>query len=137
MRLRTVVLAGAAVLAAAATGALTPPSASAATAGCSVSYRVTGSWQGGFQGDIGITNLGDPVPAWSLGFAFPAATQKVTQAWGGTATQSGAQVTITNAAWNGALGTNATTSVGFIGSWSGSNPAPTAFTREPGGSARP
>ncbi|UQU62445.1 cellulase family glycosylhydrolase [Couchioplanes caeruleus] len=128
MRPRTICLAAAAVLATAATWALTPPAANAATAGCSVSYRVTGSWQGGFQGDIGITNLGDPLPAWSLGFTFPTSTQKVTQAWGGTATQTGAQVTITNAAWNGSLGTNATTSIGFIGSWSGSNPAPASFT---------
>ena len=106
--------------------ALSP--ASAATAGCSVGYQVTSEWQGGFQGDVAITNLGDPLTSWSLGFDFPSSAQKVTQGWNATWSQSGAHVTATNAGWNGSLATNASTSIGFTGAWSGSNPAPTAFT---------
>jgi endoglucanase len=128
MRPRSLALAAAVVTVAAGSLAMTLSPASAATTGCSVTYKVTGSWQGGFQGDIAVTNLGDAISSWSLGFDFPNAAQKVTQGWGGKFAQSGAHVTVTNEAWNGSLGTGATASAGFIGSWSGSNPVPTAFT---------
>ena len=128
MRLRSLCLTAAAVLVAGGTLAVTLSPASAATTGCGVTYQVTGSWTGGFQGDIAITNLGDPLTSWSLGFDFPTTTQKVTQGWGGTFAQSGTRVTVANASWNGSLGTNASASVGFVGAWSGSNPVPAAFT---------
>jgi hypothetical protein len=52
----------------------------------------------------------------------------VTQAWNTVLTQSGAQVTARNAAWNGNLATNASTNFGFNASWNNSsNPAPTNF----------
>jgi endoglucanase len=128
MRLRTFSLAAAGSLVVAGAFAATLSPASAATTGCNVTYKVAGSWQGGFQGDVAITNLGDAISSWSLGFDFPTTAQKITQGWGGVFGQSGTHVTVANAAWNGSLSTNATTSVGFIGSWAGSNPVPTAFT---------
>jgi hypothetical protein len=102
--------------------------ASAATTGCSVSYTVTSQWQGGFQGGIIITNLGDPLSSWSLAFDFPTANQTVTQGWNATWSHSAAHVTAASMSWNGAVATNASVSLGFIGAWSGSNPVPTAFT---------
>ena len=128
MRLRSLSLAAAGLMVAAGTLAVTLSPASAATTGCSVAYKITGSWPGGFQGDIAITNLGDAISSWSLGFDFPNTSQKVTQGWGGTFAQSGTHVTVANAAWNGSLATNASTSAGFIGAWSGSNPVPASFT---------
>jgi hypothetical protein len=128
MRLRTLSLAVAGLLVTAGTMAATLSPASAAAAGCSVSYKVTGSWQGGFQGDIAITNLGDALNSWSLGFDFPNSAQKVTQGWGATFSQSGAHVTAANLSYNGALASGASSSIGFLGSWSGSNPVPAAFT---------
>ncbi|GFJ96205.1 cellulose binding domain-containing protein [Phytohabitans rumicis] len=98
-----------------------------AAAGCRVDYTVISQWQGGFQGDVKITNLGDPVSSWSLGFDFPTAAQRVTQGWSATWSQSGTRVTATNMSWNGSLATNAATTLGFIGAWSGTNPVPTAF----------
>src|SRR3954468_12120872 len=124
MRLRTISLAAAGLLTAVGSPAVLLPSASAAATGCRVNYKVTNQWPGGFQGDITITNLGDAVSSWSLGFDFPATSQKVTQGWGGKFSQAGAHVTVANETWNGSLGANANTSAGFIGSWSGSNPAP-------------
>ncbi len=101
-----------------------PPS----TASCAVAYRVTGSWAGGFQGDVRITNTGTAaVDGWTLGWSW-AGGQRVSQLWNGTVGQTGAAVTVTNASWNGRLAAGASASVGFLGSWSGSNPAPTAFT---------
>jgi beta-xylosidase len=98
-----------------------------AAAGCRVAYTVTSEWQGGFGADVTITNLGDPLTAWQLSWAYPAG-QTVTQLWNGTVTQSGSQVTVTNAAYNGAIATGGTASFGLNGSWTSSNPAPAGFT---------
>ncbi|MEV4773356.1 arabinofuranosidase catalytic domain-containing protein [Micromonospora humida] len=109
------------------TAAATQTSASAAAAGCQVNYTVSSSWQGGFGANVTITNLGDPVDGWRLTWSY-AAGQTITQLWNGSFTQAGAQVTVTNASYNGAIPTNGTASFGFNGSWTGSNPAPTAFS---------
>jgi cellulose 1,4-beta-cellobiosidase len=102
-------------------------SANAAT-GCSVNYTISSQWPGGFGANIAITNLGDPLTSWTLRFNFTAG-QTVTQLWNGTLqSQSGGAVTVVNAAWNGSLGTGATVTPGFNGSWTGSNPIPTSFT---------
>ncbi|TCC00149.1 glycosyl hydrolase [Micromonospora zingiberis] len=101
--------------------------AHAAAVGCAVRYAVSAQWQGGFNADVTITNLGDPVSSWRLTWSYGSG-QRVTQAWNATVTQAAAQVTATNVAYNGAIGTNGTVSFGFSGSWSGSNPAPTSFT---------
>jgi endoglucanase len=128
MKLRTLSLAVAGCLVAAGSVAVALSPASAATTGCAVTYSVTGSWPGGFQGNVAIKNVGDPLTAWSVAFDFPDAGQKVSQGWGAAWAQSGAHVTVTNVAWNGSLGTGASTSAGFIGTFTGSNPVPTAFT---------
>ncbi|MEU6074090.1 cellulase family glycosylhydrolase [Micromonospora sp. NPDC047074] len=108
------------------TGMIVATTAQAA-AGCTVAYATTAQWPGGFTADVRVTNLGDPVNGWRLAWAFPSG-QQVTQAWNATVTASGSQVTATNASYNAAIGTNATVSFGFNGSWSGSNTAPSAFT---------
>ncbi|WP_213454641.1 cellulase family glycosylhydrolase [Rhizomonospora bruguierae] len=113
-------------LALAATAGLPSMNAMAAT-GCAVTYT-TNSWQGGFTANISIRNLGDAVSNWTLGFRFPDAGQKVTQGWSATWQQSGTSVTAQNMSYNGSLGTGASVDVGFNGSWTGSNPNPTAFT---------
>ncbi|WP_433618618.1 arabinofuranosidase catalytic domain-containing protein [Dactylosporangium sp. CA-139114] len=100
--------------------------ASAATTGCRVTYTVTNQWPGGFGAAVDVTNLGDPVNGWRLTWTFTAG-QTITQLWNGTATQSGGAVTVTNAAYNAAIATGATVSLGFNGSSTGTNPAPTAF----------
>jgi lysophospholipase L1-like esterase len=98
--------------------------ANAAT-GCSVAYTLTSTWPGGFGASVAVTNLGDPVSAWTLSFAFPAG-QTVAQLWNGTVSQSGAAVTVRNAAWIGSIGTGASASFGFNGSGAGASP--TAFS---------
>jgi lysophospholipase L1-like esterase len=107
-------------------GLMTTTPASAA-AGCRVAYTVTSQWQGGFGASVAVTNLGDPVTSWTLGWSFPSG-QTITQLWNGTVSQSGAAVTVRNAGYNGALGTSASTSFGFNGAWTGSNAVPAAFT---------
>jgi endo-1,4-beta-xylanase len=104
------------------------PGTSTGAASCAVTYRVTGSWTGGFQADVKIANTGPAaLTGWTLGWQFTGG-QTVAQLWNGSVTQSGSAVTVTNAAWNAALPGGGSTSVGFLGSWTGGNPVPAAFT---------
>jgi hypothetical protein len=105
----------------------TPVGAAHAATSCEVTYT-TNDWNTGFTANVTIKNLGDPVDGWALRWRFPDANQRVTEFWSSTITQSGQDVTATNAAWNGGLATGASTSFGFNGSHTGSNPKPTAFT---------
>ncbi|WP_426512831.1 cellulose binding domain-containing protein [Dactylosporangium sp. McL0621] len=104
--------------------ATTPPPAGR----CSVAYKITNSWQGGFQGDVTITNqASSAVNGWALRWAF-AGGQTVTQAWNATTTQSGTAVTASNATWNATIPAGGTAAFGFTGTWTSINPAPTDFT---------
>jgi Cellulose binding domain len=102
----------------------TPTPTSGAT--CKVDYSVN-QWPGGFTGNLTITNTGTTtLGSWTLTFTFPS-TQQITQGWNGNFSQQGANVTVTNASWNGSLAPGATVNPGFNGSWTTSNPSPTSF----------
>ncbi len=105
----------------------TPSPTPVSSGACKVHYT-TNQWPGGFTGSLTITNTGTTaLSSWKLTFTFPG-SQQVTQGWNGVFTQQGANVTVTNASWNGSLPAGASVNPGFNGSWSGSNPAPTAFS---------
>ncbi len=108
-------------------GVALPAGAAQAAPACDVTYATT-DWNNGFTANVTIKNLGDALNNWSLKFAFPNSSQRVTQGWSAKWSQSGSEVTATNESWNGSLPTGASTSIGFNGSYSGSNPKPTAFT---------
>jgi cellulose 1,4-beta-cellobiosidase len=120
----TVVLLGAGGLGAAA--AVVSPPANAAT-GCSVAYTVPSQWNTGFTANIVITNLGSPLTNWNLGYSY-SGNQTLQSGWNGTWTQSGANVTVTNASWNGSVATNGTVTIGANFNYSGTNTSPTTFT---------
>ncbi len=122
----TALLASAGLMATGAVGVATATSAAAAE-GCSVDYRVTNEWSGGFQADVTVTNLGDPISAWQLGWTA-ASGQSVNQAWNAEVSQSGSTVEASGVDWNSALAADASASFGFIGTWSGDNPVPSDFT---------
>jgi hypothetical protein len=107
--------------------ALTATPASAATTGCSVSYTVPSQWNTGFTANIVITNLGSPLTSWNLGYSY-GGNQALQSGWNGTWTQSGANVTVANAAWNGSVATNGTVTIGANFNYSGTNTSPTTFT---------
>nr|MDT0662578.1 cellulose binding domain-containing protein [Micromonospora sp. DSM 115978] len=109
----------------AAVGGLAAVSAQAA-AGCRVDYRVASQWPGGFNGDVTVTNLGDPINGWRLTWTF-AAGQQVTQAWNASIASGTSSITATNVSYNGSIATNGSVNFGFNGSWTGSNPVPTNF----------
>lgn len=120
-----------------AAGNTSTPSAAAAfrtTAGsssaqCSVDYEVASSWPGGFVANVTVHNTSmSPIDGWQLGWTF-AGSERVTSAWGGTATQSGPAVTVTNAPWNATIGHHGSVSFGFQGTTGGgTTTAPTSFT---------
>ncbi|GGO21682.1 hypothetical protein GCM10010116_43640 [Microbispora rosea subsp. aerata] len=93
-----------------------------------MTYRVN-DWGSGFTAEVTITNRSSsPINGWTLQWTF-GGNQRITNHWNSTITQSGQQVTASNAAWNGTIGANGgTASFGFQGSYSGANPLPTAFT---------
>jgi cellulose 1,4-beta-cellobiosidase len=104
-----------------------------AAVACDVTYTAN-SWtsspgQGGFTANITLKNTGDPLTSWSLGFDYPTTGQKYTPSgWGANWSQSGTRITGTNMPYNGSLATGASVSVGFNGTWTGTNPNPAAFS---------
>jgi hypothetical protein len=95
---------------------------------CKVSYVVQSQWSGGFTGNITITNTSStPLSSWALQFTFPNG-QQVQQGWNGVFTQSGGQVTIANASYNGTVSPNSAVNLGFNASWTGSNSVPSSFS---------
>ena len=120
---RTAVLTAIAVTVLTGGVALTAANANAAVSGCRVDYKVTNQWATGFGADVTVTNLGDAVTSWTLGWSF-AAGQGITQAWNATVTQSGSAVTAVNAAYNGSLAAGASAHFGFLGNATGTAGTP-------------
>ncbi|WP_396449127.1 cellulose binding domain-containing protein [Actinomadura sp.] len=86
--------------------------------GCTAAYKTTGSWGGGFQGEVTVENTGSAaITAWKVSWTFGGG-QAVSQFWGAEVTQDGAAVTAANESWNGALAPGATATFGFIGTGS-------------------
>ncbi|WP_116245728.1 cellulose binding domain-containing protein [Nocardiopsis sp. FIRDI 009] len=96
-------------------------------ASCEVDYTVAGSWNGGFQAAVEVTNTGsEPVEGWELAWDFTSG-ESVTDLWGGDHTQEGDHVTVTAPGWSTRLDPGATAEIGFNGSVDGGPGTPTAF----------
>ncbi|PSL58086.1 cellulose binding domain-containing protein [Saccharothrix carnea] len=129
MHFARIVRAALAVVAALVAVGLTTPAATArAAAGCDVDYVITDQWRGGFGARVTLTNLGDPLSGWTLEWSFGAGQRISSETWNGEFSQTGSTVRVGNADHNGRVGTNRSVTVGFNGTWSGSNPEPTSFT---------
>jgi len=98
---------------------------SAATGPCSISYQVN-QWTGGFTASVGLTNNSAPLTSWTLTWTFDG-SQQITSAWNAQVTQAGRAVQATSLSYNAAVGTGATASFGFQGTYSGSNDTPANF----------
>jgi hypothetical protein len=103
------------------------PSASAATAfACRVDYA-TNDWDNGFGATVTISNLSSSaVTGWTLTYSYTG-NQTLQQGWTGVWSQSGRQVTVTNASWNGTIPANGTVKPGANFSYSGANTTPADF----------
>jgi hypothetical protein len=100
-----------------------------ANASCAVNYTLSGSWPGGFQAGVTITNsAASAVNNWTLTWTWPNTGEVITQLWDGSYTQTGTSVSVTNAGYNGTIAANGgTVSFGFLGSDTGQTTAPAAF----------
>ncbi|GAA2692283.1 cellulase family glycosylhydrolase [Actinoplanes palleronii] len=90
---------------------------------CTAAYAITGSWPGGFQGEVKVTAGSTAITGWTVNWTY-ANGQSVANAWSATVTSSGSAVTAKNVSYNGSLSAGSTTSFGFLGSWTGTNSVP-------------
>ncbi|WP_091558231.1 lytic polysaccharide monooxygenase auxiliary activity family 9 protein [Micromonospora pattaloongensis] len=89
---------------------------------CAATFRVTGSWSGGFQGEVTVTNRGSSaISGWTTSWTWPGG-QSINSLWNASYTQSGSSVTARNAAHNGSLAPNASATFGFTGTGSSATP---------------
>ncbi|WP_433537908.1 glycosyl hydrolase family 95 catalytic domain-containing protein [Micromonospora sp. CA-249363] len=95
--------------------------------GARATYTVTNAWSGGFQGSVTVTAGTTAIQGWTVSWTFPNG-QAITQIWGGTHTQSGASVRVTNVDYNGSLPAGGSTTFGFLASATGTNNPPTDIT---------
>src|SRR5262245_23503420 len=93
---------------------------------CQVNYAKN-DWGSGFTANVTINNLGDPLTAWTLRYSY-SGNQTLQNGWNGTWSQSGQNVTVVNAPWNGSLATGANTMTSANFSYSGTNNNPTSFS---------
>ena len=104
-----------------------PPTGSAAPAACQAVYSLTNSWAGGFQGQVVLTNTGSTaISPWSLTWTFPG-DQKIGSMWTASYTQSGENVTAVNESYNATIAPAGSVTIGFTGTFTSSDAAPTAF----------
>ncbi|MGP4095196.1 cellulose binding domain-containing protein [Nonomuraea sp. KM90] len=99
-----------------------------ATSSCSVRLTVQSDWASGYVGAIDITNNGAPVNGWTLTFGWPRTWQSLGSGWSAVWTQEGSQIKAVNEPGNGALATGASTTIGFVGNYTGPNVLPSVFT---------
>jgi hypothetical protein len=95
---------------------------------CHVTYTLNSSWPGGFTAQVAIANTGTTtVNGWSLAFTFPG-DEKITSNFNGGFSQSGENVTLTNASYNGTIAPGSSITDGFQGTWTSSVANPTSFS---------
>ncbi|GIG61990.1 endoglucanase [Longispora fulva] len=94
-------------------------------AGCSAAYRIDNQWGTGFTATVTVTNTGAaPAAGWRVTWTWPG-DQRIVNVWNAAETRTGQAESVTNAAWNGALGLGAAASFGFQASYTGPNGVPT------------
>ena len=79
---------------------------------------------GSREEELPVTAGSAAIRSWKVTWTWPNG-QRISNAWNATVTSAGETVTATNAAYNGAIAAGASTSWGFLGSYTGSNTAPT------------
>ncbi|MFC8850315.1 MULTISPECIES: cellulose binding domain-containing protein [unclassified Micromonospora] len=89
---------------------------------CTATYRAVNSWPGGFQGEVTVANnTAATLNGWTVRLTLGSG-QALSSVWNGTNTGTTGNVTVKNAAYNGTLGSNASTTFGFTAT--GDGPAP-------------
>ncbi len=96
-------------------------------AACTARFRAVSSWQGGYQGEVTVTNTSALAASGWTATVVPAGGARLTQVWNGTLTTAAdGTATVTNAAWNGALAPGASATFGFVATAPATPGAPAA-----------
>ncbi|MEU8082939.1 cellulose binding domain-containing protein [Micromonospora sp. NPDC049101] len=92
---------------------------------CAATYRMVNNWPGGFQGEVTVTNnTAATVNGWTVGLTL-ASGQAISSLWSGTNTGTTGNVSVRNAAYNGTLAPNASTTFGFTATGDSATPPTT------------
>ncbi len=98
---------------------------------CSTTYQVNSQWPGGFGATVTLRNTGaTALSSWTVRWTLGSG-QTITQLWNGVLTVNGTAVTVKNQSYNGTIPGGGSTTFGFNGTWSGTNPIPTLTCTSP------
>lgn len=107
-------------------GASPPPT----TTACSAAYSITGSWPGGFQAQVTVSNpTTATMSGWTAGWILPDG-ETINSSWNGTLSQAGSLASVKSASWNGQLAAGASTTFGFTANYTGTATVPTSVSCE-------
>jgi lysophospholipase L1-like esterase len=96
-------------------------------AACTARFRAVSTWQGGYQGEVTVTNTSASAASGWTATVVPADGARIGQLWNGTLTTAAdGTATVTNAAWNGALSPGASATFGFVATTPATAGAPAA-----------
>jgi endoglucanase len=105
-----------------------PPTGASAPVSCEAAYTLVNSWPGGFQAQVVLTNTGtDAISPWTLTWTFPG-DQQISSGWDATFAQSGEDVTATAESYNATIEPSDSVTIGFTGTYTNSDAAPTSFS---------
>jgi cellulase/cellobiase CelA1 len=93
-------------------------------AACTATYRIATAWPTGFVAEVTVRNTGQTaLSGWTVRWTYPAGL-RVNQLWNGTLLTNAPDVSVRNAAWNGAVAPNQTAMFGFLGGPTGQHTPP-------------
>lgn len=98
-----------------ATTAPTTPPTTPSGSGCSATYSMDSTWQGGFQASVVVANNGaSTLNGWTVHLTL-ASGQSISNLWNSVNSGTSGPVTVKNAAYNGTVAAGASTSFGYTG----------------------
>ncbi|MEW2593394.1 cellulose binding domain-containing protein [Micromonospora aurantiaca] len=108
---------------------LTFATGSPAESSCAVRFNDDNDWGNGYVANVEVINTGaKAVDGWTLTWTWSTAWQQVSSGWSATWDQQGRDVRVTSTADNRRLAADGgSTTVGFVGAYSGPNVPPAAF----------
>ncbi|MBB5113881.1 cellulose binding domain-containing protein [Micromonospora echinospora] len=108
---------------------LTFATGSPAESSCAVRFNDDNDWGNGYVANVEVINTGaKALDGWTLTWTWPTAWQQVNSGWSATWNQEGRQVRVTPTDDNRRLAADGgSTTVGFVGAYSGPNVPPGAF----------
>ncbi|MFF0657751.1 cellulose binding domain-containing protein [Micromonospora tulbaghiae] len=108
---------------------LTFATGSPAESSCAVRFNDDNDWGNGYVASVEVVNTGpEALDGWTLTWTWPTGWQQVSSGWSATWDQQGRNVRVTPTADNRRLAADGgSTTVGFVGAYSGPNVPPGAF----------